>query len=55
MPINYENDSDYQNTNEENQDRRDATLAKHDSLKKGNVMDFDEFIAKEGVGECHTQ
>ncbi len=55
MPINYENDSDYQNTNEENQDRRDATLAKHDSLKKENVMDFDEFIAQEGIGECHTR
>lgn len=33
MPINYENGSDYQNTNEENQGRRGTTLAKQESLK----------------------
>jgi len=41
MPINYENDSDYTNRNEEDQDKREATRAKLEALKKENVMDFE--------------
>ena len=55
MPINYENDSEYTNKNEEDQDKRDATAAKLEALKKENVMGFDEFISKEGIGGVYSK
>ncbi|SBS33472.1 hypothetical protein MSP8887_02158 [Marinomonas spartinae] len=50
MPIHYKNDTDYNIKGEEEQDKRDATLAKLESLDEKNIMDFDEFVQKEGIG-----
>lgn len=52
MPIHYENDAEYKNKNEEAQDKKDVTLAKLEAANKANVMDFDEFLAKEGIGDA---
>lgn len=52
MPIHYEHDSEYKNKNEEAQDKMDATLAKLETVNKANVMDFDEFLAKERIGDA---
>lgn len=49
MPIYYAQDLDYKTTDEEVQDMREATLAKLESLGNENIMDFDEFLAKEGI------
>lgn len=52
MPIHYEHDAEYKNKNEEAQDKMDANLAKLEAINKVNVMDFDEFLAKEGIGDA---
>lgn len=52
MPIHYEHDSDYEDKNEEAQDKRDAARAKLELLNKANIMDFDGFVAKEGIGDA---
>ena len=52
MPTYYQNDSDYTNEDEENQDKRDATQAKLETIKKEKIMDFDEFIIKERIGDA---
>lgn len=52
MPIHYEHDAEYKSKNEEAQDKMDATLSKMESVNKASVMDFDEFLAKEGVGDA---
>ena len=49
MPINYKNDTEYKNEEEEIQDIRDATLAKTLSMNNDNIMDFDDFLVKEGI------
>ncbi|WP_062569320.1 hypothetical protein [Pseudoalteromonas arabiensis] len=49
MPINYEHDTDYANNSEEMQDVTDAVNAKVQITNKENVMDFDEFLLKEGI------
>lgn len=50
MPIYYENDSEYTSREEESADRRDAIKAKLEAMNKENIMDFDDFITKEGIG-----
>lgn len=52
MPKYYQHDSEYANKNEEDQDKREASQAKLQSLNKAAVMDFDEFIAEEGIGDA---
>jgi hypothetical protein len=49
MPINYKNDTDYQNKDEELEDLNDVTQAKFQMARKNSVMDFDEFLVKEGI------
>ena len=49
MPINYKHDNDYADNNEEMQDVTDATVAKLQITNDKNVMDFDEFLLKEGL------
>ncbi|WP_076420534.1 hypothetical protein [Colwellia sp. UCD-KL20] len=49
MPINYEHDTDYVNNSEEMQDVTDAVNAKVQITNNENVMDFDEFLLKEGI------
>ena len=49
MPINYEHDTDYANNSEEIQDVTDAVNAKVQITNNENVMDFDEFLLKEGI------
>lgn len=52
MPIYYEHDSEYESKNEEAQDKREANQAKLESLNKADIMDFDEFVVKEGIGDA---
>ena len=49
MPQNYEHDNDYADNSEEMQDVADATVAKLHMANDKNVMDFDEFLLKEGI------
>ncbi len=52
MPIHYEHDSEYESKDEEAQDKREAAQAKLESINKKNIMDFDEFVVQEGVGDA---
>ena len=49
MAINYENDTDYANNSKEMQDVTDAVNVKVKITNNENVIDFDEFLLKEGI------
>jgi hypothetical protein len=52
MPTHYEHDSEYESKNEELQDKVEATQSKLESLNKTSIMDFDDFVDKEGIGDA---
>lgn len=56
MPLHYENEPDYESKEEEEQDIRDANQSKLQTMKKQNIMSFDDFLEKEELaGGIHSK